>query len=278
MPRPDNEELRSLLERGTTDHYEDPVLYDYEYSDRTDDMLWYRRLARERADGRILELGAGSGRISCPLATDGHRVTALDAMDAMLEALRQRAERTGVSDRIEPVLGDMTELPFADESFALVIAPFNALMHLYSWQHLLRCLSEARRVLRPGGVMAFDVELPDIEWLTWDPEERHAVTPFIHPTTREPLVYSTNHTYDPETQICHVRIYYDDAPPPGQRFEPPARPRKLVHLAHRQIFPEELRCLVAQAGLTLESQTGDFIGISLRNGVQSQVVVAVREP
>ena len=58
---------------------------------------------------------------------------------------------------------------------------------------------------------------------------------------------------------------------------PPAKPKKLVHLAHRQIFPEEIRGLVAQAGLSLESLTGDFLGITLRTGVQSQVAVCTKD-
>lgn len=267
-----------LLEVGTSDHYEDAALYDFEYADRTDDVRWYRRLARERAGGStILELGAGTGRITCRLAQDGHPLIALDRMQAMLDVLSQRAAKKKFAHAIEIVQGEMVALPCEDASVGMVIVPFNGLMHLYTWQELLTCFREARRVLKPGGVLAFDVELPDLEWLMWDPDERHAITRFIHPSTGAKLVYSTNHTYDPQTQVCQVRIYYDDAPKAGQRFAPPKKPRKLVHLAHRQIFPEEIRNLVAQAGLTLESLTGDFLGISLRRGVQSQVVVCVRE-
>lgn len=266
-----------LLDLGTSDHYEDTALYDFEYADRTEDVAFYRRIARERAGGHpILELGAGTGRISCPLAEDGHRVLALDRMPAMLQALRARAKREKLSDRIEVLEGEMTALPCEDGSVGMVIVPFNGLMHLYRWDDLLACFGEVQRVLRPDGVFAFDVELPDLEWLTWDPHERHAVTRFVHPVTGDKLVYSTNHTYDAQTQVCHVRIYYDDAPPRGEKFVAPRKPRKLVHLAHRQIFPEEIRALVATAGLTLESLTGDFIGISLRTGVQSQVAVCAK--
>jgi hypothetical protein len=150
-------------------------------------------------------------------------------------------------------------------------------MHLYRHEDLLTCFREVNRVLSPGGVFAFDVQLPDLEWLMWDPDKRHAVTRFRHPTSGEDLVYSTNHTYDPATQICHVRIYYDKAPARGRKFKPPPRPKRLVHLAHRQIFPEELRGLVAGAGLELESLTGDFEDLPLRTGVESQVVVC-RKP
>lgn len=268
-----------LLVRGTVDHYEDAALYDFEYAQRTEDVEWYRELAAARAEGGpILELGAGTGRVTRPLLVDGHRVIALDRMPTMLAGLRTRLEGHPNADRVEIVEADMRELPLPDASVRLCIAPFNALMHLYGWEDLLRCFREVARVLVPDGSFAFDVQLPDLDWLQWDPDERHAITRFVHPVTGERLVYSTNHTYDPETQICHIRIYYDDAPPRGRRFTPPRHPRRLVHLAHRQIFPEELRMLVATAGLLLESHTGDFLDRPLGETKESQVVVCRRPP
>lgn len=267
-----------LLDQGTTEHYEDTELYDYEYAERTDDVRWYRKFVRAHLDEEqpMLELGAGTGRITAVLGRDGHRVTALDLMPSMLEALRRRIAGRAWRDNITPVQGDMRELGLADASMSLVIAPFNALMHLYTWSDLLACFAEVRRVLQPGGHFAFDVQLPDLDWLTWDPEQRHSVTRFVHPTTGERLVYSTNHFYDPNTQICHIRIFYDEAPQRGRKFRPPAKPKKLVHLAHRQIFPEELRGLLERAGLELVEIKGDFHGAELSPGCDSQLVVCRR--
>jgi SAM-dependent methyltransferase len=276
-------ELQRLLDAGTRDHYEDAALYDFEYSDRVEDIRHYRGLARELGDTLdILELGAGTGRITVPLARDGHRIVALDLCRPMLDRLEAALERapntghTSLREHVTSLQGDMREIPEGDARFDLVIAPFNALMHLYTWQDLLACFREAARVLRPGGTFAFDVQIPDLEWLRWDPEVRHAVTRFVHPVTREKLVYSTNHRYDAETQICHIRIYYDDAPPSGRKFVPPAVARRVVHLAHRQIFPEEVRHLVAHAGLELVALTGDFRGRPLGDAEDSQVAVCVK--
>lgn len=269
-----------LLRRGTVDHYEDAPLYDFEYVERSEDLDWYLALADRLAAPlagagrslRILELGAGTGRITLPLLAAGHTITALDRMQPMLEQMMRKLGPHHDRGRLCTILAEMTAIPLESERFDLVIAPFNALQHLYRWEELLACFREARRVLVPGGTFAFDVLLPDLEWLTWDPEERHSVTYFKHPVSREPMVYSTNHTYDPATQICHIRIYYDDAPPRPRAFKPPPKPRRLVHLAHRQIFPEEVRALVGGAGLHLEELSGDFAGLALTRDVQSQVV------
>ncbi|MCB9700445.1 MAG: class I SAM-dependent methyltransferase [Myxococcales bacterium] len=265
-----------LLARGTDDHYEDAALYDFEYFDRSEDVEFYQELAHElaREQGRplrILELGAGTGRITTVLLRDGHHLTALDRMAPMLARLEAKVVRPEERARLRIIEADMSAPPIDEGAFDLVIAPFNALMHLYEHATLLRCFAAARRGLVEGGTFAFDVLLPDLEWLMWDPDERHAVTAFVHPTTGEELIYSTNHTYDPGSQICHIRIFYDDAPRPGVDFDPPATPRRLVHLAHRQIFPEELRGLIAAAGLRLESLSGDFCGLPLVHGVESMV-------
>ncbi|NVB36304.1 class I SAM-dependent methyltransferase [Pseudenhygromyxa sp. WMMC2535] len=276
-------ELADLLSRGTDEHYEDPVLYDFEYVSQHDDVDWYCDLVDARlrpGRGRILELGAGSGRVAIPIARGGHRLIALDRKQAMLDHLQRKLEALAASDEpvsgtIEPLLADMTQIPLDDASVDMVIAPFNCLMHLYTWQDLLACFREVARVLGPGGTFALDVLLPDLEWLLADPNERHAITRFEHPRTGRKMIYSTNHEYDDETQICHIRIYYDNAI--GGRLRPRDKPEEVVHLAHRQIFPEELRMLISLAGLVLERHCGDFLDMGLNRDIETQAVVA-RKP
>ncbi len=278
---------RALLAHGSSDHYVDAELYDFEYHERLGDAMWYRGLARRTGPvtggpRSLLELGAGTGRVTVPLLRDGHAVTALDRMRTMLDALARKLERepAELRARARLELADMRSLPFADASFELVIAPFNTLQHLYTAEDLLRCFREVARVLAPGGTFAFDVMLPDLDWLTWDPARRHALTPFAHPRTGERLLYSTNHSYDSHTQVCHIRIYYDEDTSSararlerGEVPERPTRPSDVVHLAHRQIFPEELRALLPAAGLALDRLEGDFRGLRLSEEVESMVAV-----
>lgn len=274
-PRKSSRPKRSvdeLLRRGTEDHYEDAVLYDFEYGEQQEDVDWYVAWAKRRRAKCVLELGAGSGRVTMPLTQEGIEVVALDRMQSMLDRLVHRADQNEAGHLIEPVLGDMRELPFEDETFRHVISPFNALQHLYSWSDLLQCFREVHRVLEKGGRFAFDVLLPDLEWLLLDPDKRHCVTKFTHPETGEKLLYSTNHTYDHQSQVCHIRIHYDRAPTRGKRIAPNQAPLKTVLLAHRQIFPEEIRALLDVAGFELESLTGDFLGLSITDEIESQVV------
>lgn len=131
-------------------------LYDLQYAAYRDDLHFYARLARD-VGGRVLELGAGSGRVTVHLARDGADVTGLELSPAMLRGAEERADRANVSPRF--VQGDMRDFDLG-APFDLVIAPFNALMHLYTTSDQAAALKAVRRHLAPGGLFAFDVYAP----------------------------------------------------------------------------------------------------------------------
>src|SRR6185503_4555883 len=91
------------------------------------------------------------------------------------------------------------------------IAAFNVLEHLYTRGEVTACLQRIAAHLTPGGAFAFDVQLPDLAWLQRDSTRRWARTRFTDPTTGRAMVYSTNHDYDPVSQIALIRLYYEPA-------------------------------------------------------------------
>jgi len=100
---------------------------------------------------RSLEIGAGTGYFTLNMLQDGvvAEATATDISPGMLDALQANAARIGVA--VRTVACDAEELPFEDESFDLVLG--HAVLH--HLPHLDRAFAEFRRVLRPGGQVAF---------------------------------------------------------------------------------------------------------------------------
>jgi len=98
-----------------------------------------------------LEVGAGTGYFTLNLALAGliREPVATDISPGMLEVLDASAERLGVS--VLTVPSDASELPFADDSFDLVFG--HAVLH--HLPDLDAAFAEFRRVLRPGGRIAF---------------------------------------------------------------------------------------------------------------------------
>ncbi len=99
----------------------------------------------------ILDLGAGNGWLSYRLARLGHRATALDIRDDEVDGLGAANEFLGREPGVfSCIVGQFEDIPVADGSFD--IAVFNASLH-YA-RDLAQVLAEARRVVRPGGVLA----------------------------------------------------------------------------------------------------------------------------
>lgn len=260
--------IAELIDAGSREHYADAALYDYEYRRRRADVTFYRALAKRRlhGGGRILELGAGSGRVTVPLARDGHEVVAIDQSVAMLDGLRARVAKlpAPAAARITPRAGELCTFSVPGK-FALAIAAFNVLEHLYTRGELDACLRRVAAHLAPGGAFAFDVQLPDLAWLLRDPSKRWAKTRFTDPRTKRAMFYSTNHDYDPISQIASIRLYYEPADGRG--------PTKIVKLTQRKYFPAELEALLAHAGFRVVERYGDFSGAPLHPGAESQVLV-----
>jgi SAM-dependent methyltransferase len=269
MPRLPAGLIDDLVDAGSREHYADAALYDYEYRRRRADVAFYRELAKKRLSegGRILELGAGSGRVTIQLARLGYDVVAVDTSAAMLAKLRARvaALPQAVARRITVVQGDLRDFTIAGKKFPLVIAVFNVLEHLYTRVEVDACLRRVAAHLAPGGAFAFDVQQPDLAWLIRDPAKRWARTRFTDPTTGRAMLYSTNHDYDPVGQIALIRLYYEPVDGKG--------PTKIVKLSQRKFFPAELEALVAHAGLRMVERYGDFSWQPLDGTSESQVLV-----
>jgi ubiquinone/menaquinone biosynthesis C-methylase UbiE len=105
-----------------------------------------------RRFGDALEIGSGTGYFSLNLVQLGviERLTATDISPGMLKRLATTATDLGLDD-VSTVVTEAEELPFEDESFDLVFG--HAVLHHIP--DLDRAFAEFRRVLRPGGVVAF---------------------------------------------------------------------------------------------------------------------------
>ena len=114
-----------------------------------------------RPGERVLDLGSGTGDPAITIGLslgDAGSVTACDLTPAMLAKARERAANVGL-ERIDFVAADMSALPFADDSFDCVTCRFGLMFPA----DRIAAAREARRVLRPGGRVAYLVWGPYAE-------------------------------------------------------------------------------------------------------------------
>jgi SAM-dependent methyltransferase len=125
------------------------VWHDLECGSYRADLPLWRELAAA-ADGPILDVGAGTGRVALELARAGHRVTALDRDGLLLAALRERAG--GIA--LEVVEADARSFALPRTDYALCIVPMQTIQLLGGTHGRMEFLRRARAHLRPGGLLA----------------------------------------------------------------------------------------------------------------------------
>ena len=122
-------------------------------AEMTADVAFYVELARE-ADGPVVELAIGNGRVAIPVAQAiGRPVIRIDTSPAMLDLARAGAREAGVELQLHEA--DMRQLAL-DEPAALIYCPFRALLHLPTWADRRRTFERVAASLRPGGRFAWN--------------------------------------------------------------------------------------------------------------------------
>jgi SAM-dependent methyltransferase len=213
-----------------------------------------------RAGGPVLELGCGTGRLTLPLARDGHEVVGLDASPRMLAAALRKAEWEGLAPTL--LLGDMRDFDLG-RRFALVIVPCNALAHLTETEEVLSCLAAIRRHLVPGGTLAFDVVLPKPALLA--EAEEHWRRLDLGPNPASAIEAEERASYDPVTQVRTAQW----------RVRPPCGAEMVeARMELRQFFPAELPLLLRLGRFELAARHGDFARNPLTRWGLNQVCLA----
>jgi SAM-dependent methyltransferase len=265
-PRAARPRLAEQDARGSRALYERPRYYDHAYRTHTRDVAFYAELARS-SRGPVLELGAGTGRITLGMLRAGAHVVAIDQSAAMLQRARERIDKLPVKLRaqVEFRRADLRKLRLG-QRFDLVIAPFNLFMHMYTREDVERALHTVRLHLRPGGRFAMDVLMPDLGVLRRDPARMYRCRPVFDPTDAKHYAYAEAFDYDALRQVQRVSMHF-------QQLDQPDNDR-VTPLSLRFFFPEELMALLHYNGLSVQARYGDFSRGALSADSEHQIIVA----
>jgi SAM-dependent methyltransferase len=227
--------------------------YDLDLAEDPGDVDMYLALA-DAADGQVLELAAGSGRICVPLAAAGHEVVGVDNDPAMLE--RAAARWAAVTDRkpggsLDLVGADITKLDLG-RRFGLVVLGLNSILLLDGRAEQRAALAAMAGHLAPGGRAVIDTWLPspdDLavydgrlvnEWVRRDDE------------SGEWVVKITSARYETAEHAAWVTSFFD-AWADGGALRRTSRQDRISFLG-----ASELEALSSNAGLEIERIAGNY--------------------
>jgi SAM-dependent methyltransferase len=247
-------------------------LYDLDLLDDPGDLDLYLALAN-RAEGPVLELAVGSGRLAVPLAEAGHEVTGVDLDPAMLDRARARvrAGEPGLSERLTLIQADLVglRLPTAG-TFGLAFIALNSLLVLASRAAQRAALVTLAEHLAPGGLAVVDIWIPDAADLARFDGRVTLEWPKVEPETGAIVTKAASAQHDATSSTVTLTTIFEE----GRQGAPAARWIRRDRL--RLVSPDELRGFAEEAGLVVELMAGDYAVGPIGPGSERAVLIAVR--
>jgi SAM-dependent methyltransferase len=241
-------------------YHEIASFYEAEQAGR-DDLDFWRRVAADHRGGRVLDLGAGSGRVTEVLADAAGEVVAVDLSPDLLSQARVRL---AAYPHVRLLRADMRALAFR-APFDAIVAANDPFSHLLDAADRDRALQLVARHLAPSGRFVLDAL-----WLP--PSEAYAVaSPDGRISTRtadldgQPLrIVERWRRTSSRRHSCAARYEYRRAGLPSVTAEFEAR----------DWSPRELAERFRRAGLTIEHAWGSYDGVPWRPDRSTQLIVA----
>ncbi len=125
------------------------------------DARWTVTLLNIQPDHRVLEIGFGPGistQMASEKASEGF-IAGIDHSKTMVQLASQRNANAIQAGRMELKQGDISSLPYPDESFDVAFS----LHSIYFWARPVDCLKELRRVLKANGLLGITIQ-PKDKW------------------------------------------------------------------------------------------------------------------
>lgn len=249
--------------RGWDDY---AAFYDWENAQTVQrrDVGFWERLAAA-AEGPVLELGCGTGRITVPVARGGAHVVGIDRSQPMLERAATKLRRVRLARHATLVRGDIRHLPFRRAQFPLVMAPYGILQSLTRERDLAATLASVARVLRKGGRFGIDL-VPDLpRWSEY--EARRTMSGRMGRRTKVSLVESVT-----QDRARGLTIF-------DQQYVTTRDGERRAHhftLTFRTLSIRQMTSRLERAGFAIDVVLGDYRGGPWDQRADVWVILATR--
>jgi len=204
------------------------------------------------AEGSVVELGVGDGRIAVEAAVRGRHVVGVDLSPAMLALCQARAAEAGVANRLTLLQGDFRSFVLPEPA-ALIALPYHSIGHLTSLNAKRDALRHIHTQLRPGGRFIFD----DFLMTPGRLDEMRRVqlrAEYDTPDGHHALLWVTS-LIDAHAQTMRVVTWEDLLDDDGVMMRRRYRPLSLSWMS-----PAQAAALLADTGFKAEGCLGAFDG------------------
>ena len=222
------------------------------------------------AEGPVVELGVGDGRIAVDAATRGCDVIGVDTSSAMLALCRERVRRAGVTDRITLLEADFREFVL-EEPAGLIALPYHSIGHLLTLDDKRQAMRQVFAQLAPGGRFIFDDFLMT-PGLMAHMRQVQLRTTYRSPAGADILLWVTSLVDEP-SQALTVVTWEDELDADGLLHR-----RRYRRLNLSWLEPTQARQLLEDTGFAVEACFGDFQNTPFTETTAIEQVWMARKP
>lgn len=243
--------------------------YDLQHATFTPDVGMYQHFAElsraEQANGAVLEIGCGTGRVMIPLVKAGYRVIGVDESPEMLRIARARLN---VFPEAHWALLEQDARTLAlPDRFAMAFIALNTFLHNLTRDSQIDMLKAARKHLLPGGRLI--VDLPPNDELSYQPDDGkyEFEATLVDPATETVIdkFVSSRVFWADQLQMLSYRLDEKDA---GETRS------SIVTFRLRHVFKHEMELLLLHTGFASWRWYGDYDLSDYAEGSPRMIVVA----
>lgn len=219
------------------------------YVTATYDFAYFLDEARAAA-GPVLELMAGTGRVSLPLAEAGIDLTAVDLSGPMLDQLRAKLAARGLA--AEVVEANICQLSLSRRDYALAILPFQAFAELITPEDQHAALAAVFDHLRPGGRFICTMHNPAVRRRAIDGQLRLLGVVPLSDRAATLMLWSVQQP-QPDSPVVRAAQIYEIYDADGRMEE-----KRFLDVRFRLVEREEFQSLAGAAGFRVTALHGDY--------------------
>jgi len=244
------------------DIYTQPELYDAihrKYKWDKNLLISIAKISR----GPVLELAAGTGRLTQLIIDLGYNYTGIDSSKQFLSFARKKYKKYG--DNIRFLSADIRNFKL-EKKFGFVFIGFNSFLHLLTTADAIQCLRSIYNHLTDDGIFLLSIFIPDNSFLFRDTGQYFPATDIFEYKGSKCKIMETNE-YDERTQINKVtwRLEQNNQIV-GDKY----------YFNMRMYYPHEMDILFGDSGLLIKEKMGDYNGSPLNEKSKMQIYVCAR--
>jgi SAM-dependent methyltransferase len=261
-----------MKDKRENKYIETANLYDYDVrSTAKDDIPFYLEYAK-KANGDILELGCGTGRLTIPLAKENLNIWGLDLSEPMLEIIKSKIENLPDKYKKNIHISHQNMASFKLENkFGMIFIPFRTFQSLTSSEEQRSCLKAVYEHLNDDGLFIVNVFKPndkiDRSWINkeevknWETVDAIKDLKIVRKEIRDDI--------DVENQIIFPVLYYYVTDKNG------ITKKYTENLSLKFYYEDQIKTLLENNGFEIMEEFGYYNKIPIKDG--KEIILVCRK-